>query len=338
MGDTRAYWDRVYRRRGVDGVSWFQRAPTGSLAVFEALGIGGEASLVDIGGGASSLVDVLLDAGWRDVSVVDVSPVAVTAAEDRLGDSPVSWIVADVLRWRPVRHYQVWHDRALFHFLTEEEDRAAYRERLRSAVRPGSWVVIGTFAADGPEMCSGLPVARYDAEDLATALGPDLELVCTHREEHVTPAGIVQPFTWVGLRVRGSAEDLEEYVERARNDLDRVAPESLEREMSDGAVVVDIRPHEQRVRDGDLVGAVVVDRNVLEWRAVSTSAYHLAQVDSPDRRIVVVCNQGYASSLAAAALRRLGMTRATDLAGGMQAWLTHQRNRLTPTAEPPSPR
>ncbi len=121
---TRAYWDRVYQRRGPSGVSWYQAFPTGSLEMLDALGIGPEASLVDVGGGASTLVDELLASGWRDLSVLDASPHAVAVAEQRVGDSPVSWVVEDVLRWRPARHYQVWHDRALFHFLTAEGDRA----------------------------------------------------------------------------------------------------------------------------------------------------------------------------------------------------------------------
>ncbi len=202
---------------------------------------------------------------------------------------------------------------------------------MHCALRPGSWVVVGTFADDGPPQCSGLPVVRYDAESLGQALGPGLEMCVSGREEHVTPAGVVQPFTWVGMRVRGRPGDLDDYVERARHELDRVDPADLDREMADGAVVVDIRPLEQRMRDGELPGALVVDRNVLEWRMVSTSAHRLPEADSPRRRIVVVCNQGYASSVAAVALRRLGMARATDLAGGMQAYLAVRRTR------PPGP-
>jgi len=324
---ARVYWDRVYRSRGPARVSWYQAFPTASLEMLDALGIGPNASLVDVGGGASTLVDELLASGWRDLSVVDASPQAVAVAAERVGDSPVNWVVEDVLHWRPARHYQVWHDRALFHFLTAEADRATYLERMRCALRPGSWVVVGTFAEDGPPQCSGLPVVRYDAESLGQALGPDLEMCVSRREEHLTPAAVVQPFTWVGMRVRGRPGDLDDYVERARHELDRVEPADLDREMADGAVVVDIRPLEQRIRDGELPGALVVDRNVLEWRMVFSSAHRLTEVDSPTRRIVVVCNQGYASSVAAVALRRLGMTRATDLAGGVQAWLAFRRTR-----------
>lgn len=320
----RHHWDGRYERIGAAKVSWYEPEPTTSLELLQLIGAGRSTSLIDVGGGSSWLADALVHQGWRDMTVLDISPVAIGIAEARLGPSPVSWVVADLLRWWPRRRFDVWHDRAVFHFLTSEYDRELYRCRLAAAVPPGGHAIIATFAPDGPEQCSALPVQRYDAASLAAAAAPTFDLVDQRRHVHRTPAGKDQPFTWVVLRApsqEGAA--LDEYLEQARGQIDRVSPGGLAQEMADGALVVDIRPADQRERDGDLPGAVLVDRNVLEWRTVWSSPHRLAEVTSPDRRIVLVCNEGYASSVAAATLRRLGMPRATDLAGGFQSWLRY---------------
>jgi 2-polyprenyl-3-methyl-5-hydroxy-6-metoxy-1,4-benzoquinol methylase len=157
-------------------------------------------SVVDVGGGASLLVDRLLEQGVTDVTVVDIAAWALQVSRDRLGPAGASvrWLVRDVVTWRPERTFDVWHDRAVFHFLVDPADRAAYRRTMYAALAPTGSVVIGTFADDGPSHCSGLPVACYSPEQLAAEF-PDLRVVGTQREEHHTPTGGVQPFTWLVL-------------------------------------------------------------------------------------------------------------------------------------------
>src|SRR5262249_10995206 len=151
-----------------------------------------------IGGGASVLVDALLAAGFLDVSILDIAAPALDAAKTRLGPRArdVRWIVADILSWTPTRAYDVWHDRAGFHFPPDEDSRAIYRAVLEKALKPGGTAILATFAEDGPEKCSGLPVQRWSASGLAAELGADFELMQHFREEHVTPWGSVQAFTW----------------------------------------------------------------------------------------------------------------------------------------------
>jgi trans-aconitate methyltransferase len=196
------YWDDVYDRVGVDRVSWFQADAAVSVSMIASAGP--VRSVVDIGGGASVLVDELLASGIEDVTVLDLSIHALRAGEQRLGPAggAVHWISQDVRTWVPDRRYDLWHDRAVFHFLTEPADRDGYRAALRRALNPGGHVVIGTFAADGPTHCSGLPVARYDPATLAAQF-PGLRVVDTRRVEHVTPSGVTQPFTWLLLAARG---------------------------------------------------------------------------------------------------------------------------------------
>ena len=161
------------------------------------------ASLVDVGGGASLLVDCLLADGWSDITVLDVSDVALDHARARVGPDPrAHWIQQDLLTWQPTRRYEVWHDRAVFHFLVDEADRQRYRDLLERALAPDALVIVGTFASDGPTQCSGLPVARYDAETLTSALGGTFDVRTSRRDEHVTPQGTTQPFTWVALSRR----------------------------------------------------------------------------------------------------------------------------------------
>jgi SAM-dependent methyltransferase len=205
MSSRSAHWENVYATKGESEVSWFQDSPAISLALIKEANPHPEAAIVDIGGGASRLVDHLLQAGYRAVAVLDLSANALDAAKRRLGPAAagVDWIVADVTAWQPTRSYDVWHDRAAFHFLTDPDDRAAYRQRLQSAVRPGGQVIIGTFALDGPEKCSGLPVQRYDGKSLAAELGPSFELLGTRAEIHHTPWKSTQAFQFSRFRKRG---------------------------------------------------------------------------------------------------------------------------------------
>lgn len=205
--DTTGHWDDVYATRAVDEVSWFQSEPTTSLELIDARDLDRRDGVVDVGGGASTLVDRLLDRGWSDVTVLDVSERALEVARQRLGDraAQVGWIVADVRRWLPGRTFRLWHDRAVFHFLTSAGDRQAYVRTAADAVEVGGWLVVATFALDGPESCSGLSVRRHDAQTLARALAPAFEAVSSRREVHVTPAGVQQPFTWLVARRTGAS-------------------------------------------------------------------------------------------------------------------------------------
>ncbi|OHV31821.1 MULTISPECIES: class I SAM-dependent methyltransferase [Pseudofrankia] len=196
----RTHWDDVYGRAVVTEVSWYQHEPASSLALVEATGVGPRDAVIDVGAGASVLVDRLLDAGHTDVTVLDVAADALAVTRSRLGPraADVHWLTVDLLEWRPQRRYQLWHDRAVFHFLTDPADRDRYRAVLRQALAPGGHAIIGTFAADGPTACSGLPTARYSTDELAAQF-PDLHVVRTSREQHHTPNGRTQPFTWLTL-------------------------------------------------------------------------------------------------------------------------------------------
>jgi SAM-dependent methyltransferase len=192
----RAHWDAVYLARAEGEVSWYQARPETSLGLVGRTQKGTDAALVDVGGGASRLVDLLLDAGWRRLTVLDLSPVAMDRARARLGAraSLVTWLTDDVTTWTPSTRFDVWHDRAVFHFLVGAEDRRRYLATMARAVPPGGQAILGTFASDGPERCSGLPVARYEPETLAAEVGPGFRLVESLHEDHVTPAGKVQRF------------------------------------------------------------------------------------------------------------------------------------------------
>ena len=200
--NRQAHWQRIYKEKGENQVSWFQERPDISLALIEAVRADPSSAIVDIGGGASRLVDALIEKGYRDLTVLDVSESAVSIAKMRLGERAgmVNWIVADVTRWKPARSYDLWHDRAAFHFLTEASDRAAYIDRLTKAVQPGGHAIIGTFALDGPERCSGLPVVRYDAAQLSATLTPSFALVDMRRHDHKTPWGAIQHFQFSVFR------------------------------------------------------------------------------------------------------------------------------------------
>jgi trans-aconitate methyltransferase len=190
------HWQTVYQEKGEHQVSWFQEQPTISLELISDIGAKTNLPIIDIGGGASRLVDALIDDGYQDLTVLDLSESAISIARGRVGAraESVRWIVADVTQWRPTRQYDLWHDRAAFHFLTETADRKAYVERLTTALRPGGHAVIGTFALDGPERCSGLPVVRYDSAHLSVALGSGFALVEQRRHDHKTPWGAIQRF------------------------------------------------------------------------------------------------------------------------------------------------
>lgn len=195
------HWDRAYAGGGAD-VSWHQPRAATSLALIEAVAPAPRTAVIDIGGGASTLVDGLLAAGFTDITVLDLAADGLAIARRRLGDaaSGVHWIAADLLAWNPPRRYGVWHDRAVLHFLVDDWQRARYRATLDRALEPGGHAVIGVFAEDGPERCSNLPVRRYAHNELADFLGEGFETIERRRELHETPSGKAQPFNWVVAR------------------------------------------------------------------------------------------------------------------------------------------
>ena len=204
MPDPRPdHWEGVYGAKSADGVSWFEREPATSLEMIAATGLGPDAALIDVGGGASTLVDRLLAEGYRHVTVLDVSGRALAIAKARLGPiaDAVDWLVADITAWTPPPNaFEVWHDRAVFHFMVTEADRKAYVRALTRSLRSGGYAIIATFALTGPERCSGLAVQRYCPETLQAALGSGFTLIDAEPQTHTTPTGTSQDFVWCLFR------------------------------------------------------------------------------------------------------------------------------------------
>lgn len=200
--ERKTHWDEVYENRDDTALSWFQQDVEPSLGLIRRHMPSKSAAIVDVGAGASRLVDGLLDCGYRDITLVDISSRALERTAQRLGErgKNVGRVTADVTGWTPERTWQVWHDRAVFHFLTEPADQDAYLKALRLGTIGGSLVVLGTFAPDAPEKCSGLPVRRYSAAALQERLGDGYEQLENLRDVHVTPAGRSQPFTFTVFR------------------------------------------------------------------------------------------------------------------------------------------
>ncbi len=200
--DRREHWNRVYRTKTEQAVSWFENAPAVSLAMIEGFGLTPTTCVLDVGGGESRLVDQLLALGLTCVAVLDVSGAALARARTRLGTAAttVRWIEADVTGDWAAPQVDIWHDRAVFHFLTTVEDRDRYRAHLRGTVKPGGVAIIATFAPDGPAKCSGLDVARYSPESLAHELGPDFTLVAARPHLHTTPGGSPQSFQYAAFQ------------------------------------------------------------------------------------------------------------------------------------------
>ena len=199
MQNPSEHWENIYQTKQADSVSWFQEHALRSLEIIRAIGAPMDAHIIDVGGGASTLVDDLLDDGYRQVSVLDLSASALEVAHKRLGTkgNAVSWIAGDIRDVNlPDQAYDIWHDRAVFHFLIDPADRAAYVRQVMKAVKPGGHVIVATFAPDGPEQCSGLPVARYAPDQLHREFGPIFDLIEHTSEAHKTPWGAVQHFVY----------------------------------------------------------------------------------------------------------------------------------------------
>ncbi len=195
---TQAHWNAVYRDKSETEVSWFQETPARSLSLIREAAPDKAAAVIDVGGGASRLVDALLEDGYGDLTVLDVSEAALTRSQARLGAAAdhVHWIVADIAAWTPPRRWRVWHDRAVFHFLTDAARQDAYIAALEQGTEAGAVIIIATFAPDGPERCSGLPVQRYSADTMAARLGVHFRLMGQEREQHRTPWGAQQTFQY----------------------------------------------------------------------------------------------------------------------------------------------
>ena len=205
MTDRRTHWNETYGSKAENQVSWFQVTPERSLELITAAAPDHAMSIVDIGGGASRLADALLTLGYSDITVLDIAETGLSRTKARLGAqqaNKLSWIVADVTHWQPPRRWQVWHDRAVFHFLTEPEAQDLYIDALKRGTVAGSSVIIATFALDGPERCSGLPVQRYSAATLAIRLGAAFALYAEGEESHATPFGTTQQFQYAAFRRR----------------------------------------------------------------------------------------------------------------------------------------
>jgi SAM-dependent methyltransferase len=197
--NDKSHWERVYTTHSAHEVSWFQPHAELSLALIQRITKGIQGRVIDVGGGASTLVDDLIQLGTLDVSVLDISCKALEIARERLGPDAqrVQWLVGDITSIElPISAYDTWHDRAVFHFLTDPEQRQAYVSQVRRAVRPGGHVIVAAFGLDGPTQCSGLPVMRYSPDDLHAQFGGAFELVERAVEEHRTPAGAVQQFVY----------------------------------------------------------------------------------------------------------------------------------------------
>jgi len=200
------HWEQVYTAKPAERLGWYKPNLQTSLQWIRDLGLPRNAPIIDVGGGASTLVDDLLTDGYESITVLDIAASALQQLRERLGKkgTGITWICADITAVDlPPHAYALWHDRAAFHFLTDAGDIARYRDRLLTALRPGGYVIIGTFAPQAPPQCSGLPVRRYDHEALARALGAEFTLLRHHEELHVTPGGVEQMYSYCTFQRRG---------------------------------------------------------------------------------------------------------------------------------------
>ncbi len=192
--DRAAHWDHVYTTKQSTDVSWYKPTPSHSLALIAASGLPVDSSIIDVGGGMSRLAATLLERGYTDVSVADISASALERGRTQAGAAGghISWIEADVRVHDFEREYALWHDRAVFHFMVEQQDREAYLRTLRRSLRPGGHLLLATFGPEGPEQCSGLPTTRYGAQALSATLGSDYELLSSEIDIHEAPSGAAQ--------------------------------------------------------------------------------------------------------------------------------------------------
>ena len=193
-----SHWDDVYERKAPAEVSWYQEVPDKSLALVKRSGVSRQDAIIDVGSGASTLVDHLLDAGYCDVTMLDLADRAFESSRERLGGRAniVNWVVADIRQFCPARRYRLWHDRAVLHFLTVPADRVRYVDVLKASLAPGGTAIIAVFGPDGPMKCSGLDIRRYNVTMLEELLGPEFQLQTHELENHETPTGAIQQFLY----------------------------------------------------------------------------------------------------------------------------------------------
>jgi ubiquinone/menaquinone biosynthesis C-methylase UbiE len=201
--DAKAHWENIYQSKAADQVSWFQSIPERSLALIAEMNLAKTAPILDVGAGASTLVDHLLDRHYANISLLDISEVALSVTRQRLGEAAarLTWLEGDVTRIPlPAAHFAVWHDRAVFHFLSDAESQARYIDQVARALQPNGYAIIATFAHDGPTMCSGLPVTRYDVQQVQAAFGERFMLVHSSHETHLTPWNSEQKFLYCAFQ------------------------------------------------------------------------------------------------------------------------------------------
>ena len=198
MFDRKAHWQNVYQDKSSLDVSWYQKEPSLSLELIHSTQVARDEAIIDVGGGASVLVDHLCNERYTNLAVLDISENALASAKKRLGDlaKSVEWIGSDITQFNASHQFSLWHDRAVFHFLTDQSDRKSYVKAIKRALRPGGHLIIAAFAIGGPEKCSGLDIVQYDADKLIAELGEDFELVEERDEMHITPANKEQKFMY----------------------------------------------------------------------------------------------------------------------------------------------
>ena len=202
MVDLKAHWDNVWQTKPTESTSWYQSTSARSLEFIDRIKLDKSVPVVDIGSGASKLIDAFIDLGFSDITALDISASAFTQSKQRLGlaANRVFFIEADVLRWQPKRRYQLWHDRAVFHFLIQQNDVDNYVRTLATSLGKGAIFICGSFSSLGPDKCSGLPVQKYDASLMAVTFGHWFDLIESEVETHITPAGAEQHFLWSAFR------------------------------------------------------------------------------------------------------------------------------------------
>lgn len=196
--DRKAHWENIYRTKKRHEAGWYQPVPSTSLEQISLLDIDPGSRIIDVGGGDSALADHLLDNGFTNLTVLDISLAAIERAQARLGKNAgkIKWIVSDIVRFNPPQTYDVWHDRAAFHFLTSEEEINTYVRTVSGAVRPGGYFIIGTFSDRGPTKCSGLDITQYASESLCARFAPAFRKVRCFSPDHITPGGVIQHYTF----------------------------------------------------------------------------------------------------------------------------------------------
>jgi len=197
--ESKAHWENIYSTKAFEEVSWYQKSPENAIAALHRASLSKDAKIIDIGGGDSFFVDYLIEAGYRDITVLDISQNALDRAKSRLGKKrdKVTWICSDITHFQPEQTYDFWHDRAVLHFLRNEEDQISYKKNLLKATAKKSFISLAAFAKDGPLKCSGIEVQQYDPKDLELFLGDSFETLESFKLEHPTPFGTVQQFSFL---------------------------------------------------------------------------------------------------------------------------------------------